>query len=669
MDRALADLIRISNVTGKDPTLVQGGGGNTSVKTADGKYMFIKASGTALKDMNAKQGWRRIRLDAVLSIIDDKSLARLDARTREPEVVNRLLLACDDNIKTDARPSVEAHLHAFLDKFVIHLHPIVVAAYVNAKNGKAEIENLFKKSEIQNPKSAISLPPLWVPYTDPGFMLAKKIAKLADDYKNQFGKRPAILFLEKHGLFVTAQTADSALRLVRKVIRLCSSKLKKLKTKSAKLKTVENQQKITAAKLAIRKGVFDATDQYLPVTYFGADKAIAAFMTRKDAKRLLATPALNPDELVYANGSAMWVEKCEAETITRKIKAQVGKGQKPSAAFVVKGLGLFVAADKKTAPVIAEITTGSLIIRMNAAKFGGILALTKRQQDFINNWESEAFRKQLASGSMKGELEGRIAVVTGAGSGLGRSIAIGLAKAGAMVALVDIDKKAAEETTQKLRTSNVELRTSQTMVVQCDVTNETDVRRAFEEVLENWGGLDILVNAAGVAPAYALVDMPVDKWRFALEVNLTGYFLMAKYAAKIMIQQRMGGNIINLSSKSGLDASKNNTAYNATKAGEIHISRGWALELGEYGIRVNSIAPGNVFEGSKIWNPEYIKACAEKYGIKPEEVIPYYVSKTALNREIKGQDVADAVVFLCSDRARTITGQTLVPDSGQVMVR
>jgi len=663
MDRDLADLIRISNVTGKDPALVQGGGGNTSVKTADGKYMYIKASGTALKDMNEKQGWRRLRLNPVLSIIKDKSLARLDASAREPEVVNRLLLACDDNIKTGARPSVEAHLHAFLDKCVIHLHPLVVAAYVNARNGKAEIENLFKKSAIRNPQSAISLPPLWVPYTNPGFMLAKKIAKLASDYQNQFGKRPAILFLEKHGLFVTAETAESALRLVRKVIKLCSSKLKKSEIRNPKseIPTLSGQN-IIDVKLMIRKGVFDATGQYLPVTYFGKTEAVAAFMARKDAARLLATPALNPDELVYANGSAMWVEKCEAETITRKIKTQVGKGQKPSAAFVVKGLGLFVAADKKTAPIVAEITTGSLIIRMNAVKFGGILALTKRQQNFINNWESEAFRKQLASAKVAGELENRIAVVTGAGSGLGRSIAIGLARAGAMVALVDIDKKASEETA-------FEIQNSQTMILTCDVTNETEVRETFEAVLENWGGLDVLVNAAGVAPAYPLVDMPADKWRFALEVNLTGYFLMAKEAARIMIRQGMGGNIINLSSKSGLEASKNNTAYNATKAGEIHIARGWAMELGEYGIRVNCIAPGNVFEGSKIWNPQYIKTCAEKYGIKPEEVIPYYVSKTALNREIKGQDVADAVVFLCSDRARTVTGQTLVPDSGQVMVR
>jgi NAD(P)-dependent dehydrogenase (short-subunit alcohol dehydrogenase family) len=264
------------------------------------------------------------------------------------------------------------------------------------------------------------------------------------------------------------------------------------------------------------------------------------------------------------------------------------------------------------------------------------------------------------------DLNGKRAVVTGSGSGLGRSIAAGLSRAGAMVGLLDIDGESAGDTSAIIEK---ELPNTHTMVMACDVTNEADVEKAFEALLKNWGGLDILVNAAGVAPAYPLVDLPVEKWRSALEVNLTGYFLAAKAAAKIMIKQGTGGSIVNISSKSGLEASKDNTAYNATKAGEIHMARGWALELGEYGIRVNSICPGNVFEGSKIWNPEYIKVCAEKYGIKPEEVIPYYVSKTALKREIKGQDIADAVVFLCSDKARTITGQTLVADSGQVMVR
>ncbi len=395
MDKALADLIRISNATGKDSTLVQGGGGNTSVKSADGKYMYIKASGTALKDMNEKEGWRRIRLDAVLSVIRDKQLAKLDAGTREPEVVDRLLLACDDDVKTGARPSVESHLHAFLDKCVIHLHPIAVGAYVNAKNGKAELEKLFKKE---------GLPPLWVPYTDPGFTLATKIANLVDDYQKQYAKKPAVMILEKHGLFVTAGTAEAALRLVRKVIKLCSSKLKfdaRCSMLDARSKNRESRIKnqVVAAKSAIRKAVFDATGQDVPVSYFVTTGPVAAFMARRDAEKLLATPALNPDELVYANGSAMWVEKCDVNTITRKLKALVNKGQKPAAAFLVKDLGLFVAADKKTAPIIAEITEGSLRIRMWATKFGGILALTRCEQDFINNWEAEAFRKKVVRGS------------------------------------------------------------------------------------------------------------------------------------------------------------------------------------------------------------------------------------------------------------------------------
>ena len=263
-------------------------------------------------------------------------------------------------------------------------------------------------------------------------------------------------------------------------------------------------------------------------------------------------------------------------------------------------------------------------------------------------------------------LKDKVAIVTGAGSGIGRSIAIGLARAGAKVGLADIDTQASQETADLIQK---ELQDASVCPVACNVTDEESVAAAFKAVVKEWGKLDTVVNAAGVAPAFPLVDLPVDKWRFALEVNLTGYFLMAKYAAQIMIAQNDGGSIVNISSKTGLDASKNNTPYNATKAGELHMARGWAMELGEHNIRVNCVCPGNVFEGSKIWNPEYIKVCAEKYGIKPEEVIPYYVNKTMLKKEIKGQDIADAVVFLASDNAKMITGQTLVVDAGQAMVR
>ncbi len=652
MNQTLTDLIRISNQTGKDTALVQGGGGNTSAKTPDGKYMYIKASGTALKDMDEKKGWRRMEIARVLEIVADPALVKMEPQSREARVSDLLSLCCDQG-QQNARPSVEAHLHAMLDRFVIHLHPIAVGAYVNAKDGRKQLEKVFADEKY---------PPLWVPYVDPGLMLAKKIQQLVGQYKKEYGKIPSILFLDKHGLFVTASTPEKAVRIVKRVIRLCNKRLTVLDKKKAP--KVDAQQ-VTEIKLALRKAHFKATGQYNNVSFFQSPM-INAFLANRNAKKMLSAGALTPDELVYAHGPAMYVDKIDADKIASMLTKQIVSGQKASVTFLVAKVGLFVIANEKTASVIKDVVESSFFIRTNAWKMGGVWALSKRQRDFINNWEAETFRKSLVAGSAEGPLTCRIAVVTGAGSGLGRSIAVGMARAGAQVAIADIDKDAAEQTREMIQ---AEMPGAGAMVLAANVIDEKSVAEGFEAILERWGGLDILVNAAGVAPAYPLTDTPVDKWSLALQVNLTGYMLMAKYASQWMIEQGMGGAIVNISSKSGIDASKNNGAYNATKAGELHLSRGWAMELGPHNIRVNSVCPGNVFEGSKIWNPQYIRTCAKKYGIKPEEVIPYYVNKTMLKLEIKGQDIADAVVFLSSDQARRVTAQTLVVDSGQAVVR
>lgn len=653
MNKALAELIRISNTVGKDETLVQGGGGNTSVKTSDGKYMFVKASGTALKDMDTKSGWRRVNVEFILSMLSDNSLAKMEAGKREIEIVNRLNAFCDDDISTNVRPSVEAILHAILDKCVIHLHPDVVGAYVNAKNGKTILYKLFKH---------MNMPPLWVSYTDPGFSLAKKTSKQVCEHQKVYKSKPEIIFLEKHGLFVCGSTANSVLELTDSIIKVCRQRLKAIRP--VPVKSVDTE-KINEIKLSIRNAFFEVTGERRFVSYFN-DEIISGFSRKKNAKSLLSFPALTPDELVYANGSPLWLEKVERAGIIKILKSQAAKGKKLSSALLVKGIGLFAVDDLKIASVVRDIAKSSFFVRANAAEMGGINSLNKRQRDFINNWEAEAFRKSVASGTSENTLKEHIAVVTGAASGLGKSIALGLAGAGAAVMLADIDKAAANETASVIKE---ELPGALVESVCCDVTDEKSVKAAFDKVLNRFGGLDILINAAGVAPAYPLTELPVDKWRLALEVNLTGYFLMAKYAAKVMIAQGIGGNIINISSKTGLDASKDNTPYNATKAGELHMARGWAMELGKNNIRVNCVCPGNVFEGSKIWNPQYIKVCAKKYGIKPEDVIPYYVNKTMLKKKIEGHDIADAVVFLVSDKSRMITGQTVVVDAGQVMVR
>nr|NIO85814.1 hypothetical protein [Candidatus Aminicenantes bacterium]NIQ71707.1 hypothetical protein [Candidatus Aminicenantes bacterium]NIT27741.1 hypothetical protein [Candidatus Aminicenantes bacterium] len=302
-----------------------------------------------------------------------------------------------DNVKTIARPSVEAHLHACLNTCVIHLHPSAAGAYVNAKNGKAKLEKLFKDE---------TLPPLWVPYTDPGFMLARRIARLVDGYQGRFGKKPTILFLEKHGLFITEKSASSALRLVRSVMKRCNNKLKQPKSGSAKF---VDQQKINNFKFCIEQACSKATRKQSMIWYYYND-AIADFFNQKDAKKMLSG-CLTPDELVYANGPAMWIEmpkskrsfskttlKNKSKNIADRIKKQIKKGKKPYVAFLVKGVGLFVCGTEKIAPTVRDIVLYSIFIRTNAYRMGGILTLNKRQEDFINNWESEAFRMKLASG-------------------------------------------------------------------------------------------------------------------------------------------------------------------------------------------------------------------------------------------------------------------------------
>jgi rhamnose utilization protein RhaD (predicted bifunctional aldolase and dehydrogenase) len=376
VDKALVDLIRISNTVGKDTALVQGRGGNTSVKTPDGKYMYIKASGTALKDMNEQAGWRRMRLDLVRAIIKDKSIAELDIRSKENEVANRLLLACDDETQGSARPSIEANLHAFLDNCVIHLHPVAVLSYACARNGRAELDKLFK-----NMKSA----PLWVPYADPGFKLAGKVTGLISDYQSRFSQNPVVLFLQKHGLIVSADNADAALRLLRKVINRCSENLDWPKAISTEPVT---QQTIADTKLCIRRAFYEATGQYADVSHFH-DDTITAFWKRKDAPELLSLSALTPDELLYAHGPAVWMENCVPEDIACIVTEKIEKGEKPPAAFLVKDAGLFIAGTKKIAPTIRDIVKSSFVIRANASRMGGILTLSKAERDIINQWETD----------------------------------------------------------------------------------------------------------------------------------------------------------------------------------------------------------------------------------------------------------------------------------------
>jgi NAD(P)-dependent dehydrogenase (short-subunit alcohol dehydrogenase family)/rhamnose utilization protein RhaD (predicted bifunctional aldolase and dehydrogenase) len=645
MDKeSLEHLIAISRAVGANPDYVQAGGGNTSVKSQDGRTMAIKASGTPLTAMSEAAGWVEVDTAGVLSIFDRKDLAGLETNAREARVLQHLSSVVSGG---SGRPSVETALHAMLGRVVIHTHPVAANA-LNCGPGLKALGEITPEDE---------LPPLWVPYTDPGWRLATTIKSAAEAYAKNHHRPPDVIFMENHGLLVSAPEAQACLALHNEWVRRCERyflpEVLPLRAPSGL-----DSSALRKAMVSLRR-VWREARGGAPFARCTDDAELAGVACDERAETL-AGGSLTPDHIVYTGSRAVLGESLEE--LAAKLKPALSEKAPPRVAMI-RNVGTFLLAENAAKLDAAEAlgVAAAKITRLAAGR-GGAHNLGPAAAEFIINWEAEHYRSALF-GAAAAPLARKVALVTGAASGLGCGIAQGLVEAGAVVAFCDVDDQGAEEA------AATSLEPSRALPVHMDVTDEHAVAGAFDTLLRHWGGLDIVVCAAGVAPAYELVDMPVNKWRQALEINLTGYFLVAREAARIMRAQGDGGAMVVLSSKSGLDASRANSAYNATKAGELHLMRGWALELGKDGIRVNALAPGNVFEGSKIWNPEYIKTAALKKGIKPEEVIPYYVSLTALKRDIKRSDVAAAAVFLCSDAARCITGQTLVVDSGQVMVR
>jgi NAD(P)-dependent dehydrogenase (short-subunit alcohol dehydrogenase family)/rhamnose utilization protein RhaD (predicted bifunctional aldolase and dehydrogenase) len=645
MDKeSLAQLIEISRAAGANPDYVQAGGGNASVKSPDRRTMAIKASGTALTAMRESDGWVELDVAAVLSVLNRTDLATVEANEREARVVQHLSSAV---VGGGGRPSVESALHAMLGRTVLHTHPVAANA-LNCGPGVKALGEITPRGE---------LPPLWIPYTDPGWRLATAIKSAVEAYEKKHARPPMVIFMENHGLLVSASDTRECLALHNEWVARCERYFSL--TAPAVCPAPEMDSASLRRTMVELRRVWRAARGAAPFARLADDSHLAGAACG-GAAEILAGGSLTPDHIVYTGAHAVLAESLEE--LPAKLKPALAEKAPPRVALV-RNAGTFLLADDPVKLEAAEAlaVAAAKILRLAAGR-GGAHNLSPSSADFIINWEAEHYRARLLD-TAAAPLAGKVALVTGAASGLGCGVAQGLAEAGAAVAFGDIDDPGAEAAAA----ASADPRRA--LPVHMDVTDERSVAAAFDRLLRHWGGVDIVVCAAGIAPPYELVDLPVDQWRLALEINLTGYFLVAREAARIMRAQGDGGSMVMLSSKTGLDASQANSAYNATKAGELHLMRGWALELGPEGIRVNAVAPGNVFEGSKIWNPEYIKVAARKKGIKPEEVIPYYTSLTALKREIKRSDVAAAVVFLCSEAARCITGQTLVVDSGQVMVR
>ena len=370
MDKALAELVKISNTVGRDRWLVIGKFGNTSVKNSNGKSMYIKASGTNLKDMKLRSGWRRLNVSSAIGIIDDKSITRLRPEQRLQEIIKSLLGVCDDNIRRPVKPSIESCFHAMLDRYVIHLHPENVLPFLCVRNGCDLLNCIFKAEKY---------PPLWVPYAEPGYGLAKRMKNLLEGYKKIYNLNPAIIFLQNHGLVINSDSLTSAMNLVGRVTDKCQKAIKIRKTQKIKH---PNNKAVSEAAGSIREGIYQTSKKRIILNHY-FDKNISDILSRKDGSRLCSIPAITPDEYAYVKGSPMWLDGFEKEVIKRKLNNHLSKGYKSPLAFLIKPVGLFIIGNKKRANLLKEVISTYISVRCSAAGLGSIRSLTKLQQEFV----------------------------------------------------------------------------------------------------------------------------------------------------------------------------------------------------------------------------------------------------------------------------------------------
>ena len=262
---------------------------------------------------------------------------------------------------------------------------------------------------------------------------------------------------------------------------------------------------------------------------------------------------------------------------------------------------------------------------------------------------------------MTGILQNQVAVVTGGGQGLGQAICHALAAERAHVVVIDLDEESAAATADEVATAH----NRQTLGLKVDVTDETQVEAAIDTTLEKFGRLDIAVANAGILITGEITQFPADKWRSVIDVNLTGYFMLAKYAARPMKAQGRGV-IIQINSKSGKKGSYKNSAYAASKFGGIGLTQSLALELAEDGIRANAVCPGNLLD-SPLWVNSLYRQYAHRLAITEEEVRQRYIDQVPMKRGCTYEDVCKVVVFLASDQASYMTGQAINVTGGQEM--
>lgn len=648
--RQIDDLIAISRKFGQDSRFVIAGGGNTSYK--DENRLWVKASGHALATIT-EDGFAV--LDRTLLNEMGEKAYNEDTAIREEQVKNDLAVAC---VTKDRRPSVETSLHNCMGfAFVVHLHPTLINGLMCSANAEAVCGEIFPEA-------------LYIEYTDPGYTLFKKVYDRINAYKAANGKEPQVIFLQNHGIFVSGDTTAE-------IEGTYSEILGKLEAKVAALPEGGSEVSPTVTDVipAIRQ-MLSRSGRGLKTLKVTKNALVDYFL---DGSREKIAAPFTPDIIVYCKSAYIFIDAESDEEILKQAEEKIEafaaeKGYTPKV-LLIKGIGLVAVGDNsKNAQIITDVFTDAMKVAFYAQSFGGEHPMEKAWIDFIDNWEVENYRRKVAAGSSKGRVEGKTIIVTGAAQGFGEGIARELMAQGANIVVADLNEATGEKTAANF---NEMAGSNKAIFVKTNVADMTSLQNLMRQTILNFGALDAFVSNAGVVRAGGLDVMTPENFEFVTKINYEAYFFCAKAASHIMkIETRHDpdyfADIIQVNSKSGLRGSKANFAYAGGKFGGIGLTQSFALELAPDRVKVNSICPGNYYDGPLWSNPEnglfiqYLNAGKVPGAKTVQDVKDYYLAQVPMRKGCNPVDVCKAILYAIDQTGET--GQAIPVTGGQVML-
>ena len=666
----VADLIARSNRLGADPKNTNYAGGNTSAKgtatdpvTGEGvELLWVKGSGGDLGTLT-ERGLAALRLDRVRA---------LTGVYRGVEHEDEMVAAFDYCLHGagGAAPSIDTAMHGLVDApHVDHLHPDSGIAVATAADGERLTAEIFGGKVV------------WVPWRRPGFQLGLDIAAIKDANPEAIG-----CILGGHGITAWGATSEESEQNSLWIIRTAEQYIDQhgrpepfgpVLDGYGALPEAERRAKAAALAPVIR-GL--ASHDRPQVGHFTDDARVLEFLAAAEHPRLAALGTSCPDHflrtkvkpLVLDLPAGAPVEDCVVrlkelhEAYRADYQAYYDRHAGPDspairgadpAIVLVPGVGMFsFGKDKQTARVAGEFYLNAINVMRGAEGISAYAPIDEAEKFRIEYWALEEAKLRRMPAPQP--LATRIALVTGAASGIGRAIATRLAAEGACVVIADLDAEKARAAAAELGGTDV------AVGVAVDVSDEAAVQAAIEAAVLAFGGLDLVVNNAGLSLSKPLLETTEKDWDLQHDVMAKGSFLVSKNAARVLIAQGLGGDIVYISSKNSIFAGPNNIAYSATKADQAHQVRLLAAELGEHGIKVNGINPDGVVRGSGIFAGGWGAKRAAVYGVPEEELGAYYAQRTLLKREVLPENVANAVFALCTADFSHTTGLHVPVDAG-----